>query len=516
LSTGFIILGEAAMQDSHSTLTTSCDGRLRTFTALGLGLLALVPILATPFPPSTDLPQHIAQVQLLREALATPGGRYIIQWAAPGNLIYGILSALLAVLPPIFVAQAVLALIVLAWTAAIHRLAGARARPIAAAVLASALIFNQSLYWGFINFLTGFPVFVLWFWLTTKEDRKSSWQRWLALAGTAFLLYESHALWFAAGCVWLVLAGFIKKTSRKEFLLSLTTLMPSGLAAVLWYPNLSAARAKAGFDVGAHWSPLFDRLASFLDAAFGGMRGPVETMAFLFIYFWVGVAIWQNRKHLRASSDDRLLAASVAFLTLTLAAPDKYLNTIFFSSRWLPTALIFLLLALPAPRFRRPSPKVLALCITAGFFLATTVAWFRYNVSDLRGFRSSLEQITANSRVLGLDLVRESDIIKGRPFLQLSAFAQVLKSCELNFSFAEHYSSLVAFRGRRRIGWTQGLEWYAQNVKRSDFCFFDFVLVNGDESYHKTLTGFPEISPITESGPWRLYKVNTKAGALLR
>jgi hypothetical protein len=483
------------------------DRKKRALIAAGLLALALIPILLVPFPPSTDLPQHIAQVRLFKEALANPGGPYVIQWLAPNNLIYVFLLVFWAVLPVGLIAPAALALVVFLWAAAIHGLAAGRGRSLAAAAVASLLIFNQSFYWGFLNFLMGFPVFVLWFSLATGEPRRPSWKNWLALAGTSFLLYAGHAVWFAAGGLWIVFGGVVKKNPVRTVLLQLTALLPCGVIALLWYPSLAASRATAGFDVAPHWSPVFDRLASVMDAAFGGIRGPAETVAFVFILLWAGLSVWQNRNRLRESVDRDLLAAAIFFLAIVVVAPDKFMNTIFFSSRWVPAALIFLLLALPAPSLRRPSPKTVALTVAVGFFLMTAFVWRRYGREDLAGFRDSLDRMTPSSRVLGLDLIKESEYIKGRPFLQLVAYAQVLKGCEPNFSFAEHYSGLVAYRIRRDVRWTPGLEWFGEKVRRSDFAFFDFVLVNGEEKDHKTLSKFAELAPVTGTGNWRVYRV---------
>jgi hypothetical protein len=45
----------------------------------------------------------------------------------------------------------------LLWTVAIHWLAFRRRRPAAAAVLASALFFNRTTYWGFYSFEMACP-----------------------------------------------------------------------------------------------------------------------------------------------------------------------------------------------------------------------------------------------------------------------------------------------------------------------------------------------------------------------
>jgi hypothetical protein len=481
--------------------------RERALIAALLFVLAVVPILVAPFPPSTDLPQHLAQARLFKEALANPAGPYVIQWLAPNNLIYVFLLAFWTVLPAGLIARAALILIVLLWLAAIHGLGAVRSRAPAVVTVASLLVFNQSFYWGFLNYLIGFPVFILWFVLTTKDPRRTSSKLIGALAVTSFLLYGSHALWFAAGAGWLILIALLKKAPVKTALWRFAALVPCGLIAFSWYPNLSASRAMAGFDTAPHWSPLFDRLASFLDAAFGGIRGPVETVVFVFLLLWAGLSIWQNRTRLKTHMDRDLLAAALFFLVIVIVSPDKYMNTIFFSSRWFPAAMIFLLLALPTPSFRRASPKVIALAVAAPFFLITAFVWRSFEIKDLSGFRGSLARIQASSRVLGLDLVKESAHIKGRPFLQFFAYAQVFKGGELNFSFAEHYSGLVAYKAKRDVRWTAGLEWHGEKAKRTDFVLFNFVLVNGEEKDHRILGGFPELSPLTHLGKWRLYEV---------
>ena len=488
--------------------STARSGRkTRIIVAAGLFVLAILPIVLTEFPPSTDLPQHIAQVRLFLDTLRSPGGLYVIQWLAPNNLIYSLILIFWSVLPVAYVGPAVLVLIVFLWIAAIFLLATGKGRSTEAAILASLLVFNQSFYWGFLNFMTGFPVFILWFALTTKDPGHRSWKLYAGLVGTSFLLYGSHALWLAAGGAWLVLLGLLKRIKVKEFLLRLATLIPCGMVALLWYPRLSLARAASGFDVAPHWSPLFDRLSSFVDAAFGGIRGPVEIMVFVFLYVWCGLSVWQNRKRLGGLIDKDMLAAGGFLLAIVIIAPDKFMNTIFFGSRWFPIALIFFLLSLPVPSIRRFPVKTVALTIAAAFFLITAIAWHKYGTEDLSGFREGLDRLPALSRVLGLDLFKQSEIIKGRPFLQLFAYAQVFKGCELNFSFAEHYSGLVAYKAKRKVSWTPGLEWFAVEVKRTDFAFFDYVLVNGPEADHKTLSSFRELSPMTLSGRWRLYKV---------
>ncbi len=495
------------MPGNSSTTLSAPEHRTRALVAAGIIALAVFPILFTPYPPATDLPQHLAQVRLFEQALQDPGGPYVINWAAPGNLIYVVIFAFRAVLPSAWVARAVLILLVILWIAAIHLFAAARNRPLAATIVASLLVFNQSLYWGFVNFLLGFPVFVLLFVLTVKDPKTDGWKRYALLVLTSLLLYESHALWFAVGAMWLFVITALKKPSVRRILLRFTTLVPCGVVAALWYPTLAASRAAAGFDVSPHWLLFHERLSSLPDAAFGGIRGPAETLAFIFLYSWIALSIWRYRGRLKGRMDGDLLAVPALLSIILLFAPHMYMNTIFFASRWFPTAMIFLLLALPAPYPDRTPLRLVSVGAAAGLFLATFFAWRGYRVVDLAGFQESLDRLPVSSRVLGLDFVKESDYIKGRPFLQLHAYAQVQKGCELSFSFARHYSSLVANRDHANVPWTYGLDWHPERTKRTDFSFFDYVLVNGKEDAHKALLSFDELKPVTYSGRWRLYKI---------
>jgi hypothetical protein len=470
--------------------------------------MALVPLFMTAFPPSTDLPQHIAQVRLFLETLHGPTGPYVILWYGPDNLIYLFILLFWTVLPVAWVGRAVLALIAFLWVASIFFLGTKKRRPIEAMILVSMLIFNQAFYWGFLNFLIGFPVFILWFVLTTKTLENSSWKLYLGLVATSFLLYASHALWLAAGAAWFFYISLLKRTPIKRFLAGMATIIPSCAVSLVWYPYLSEARTAAGYDVIPCWSGLFDRLSSLIDAASGEIWGFSGMATFLVLYVWMAFSIWQNRERFSRLIDRDMLAAGIFFLIIVILAPDQYMSTVFFNSRWFPVALIFFVLSLPAPVInRRAYLRSAAFVVAATSFLITTTAWKRYAVEDLSGFRESLDQLPISSRVLGLDLIKNSDTIKGRPFLQLFAYAQVFKGGTLNFSFAEHYSGLVAYRTKRDTPWTSRLEWYGERFRPEDFEWFDFVLVNASELNHKTILGFKELSPMTFSGSWRLYKV---------
>ncbi len=475
--------------------------------------LALVPLVVTSFPPASDLPQLLSQVPLLEETLKNPDGPTFVQWAAPNTLVYLVIYGFWQVLPPELVGRVVLAFILALWILAVHVLAAKRGRRPEPAIIASLLVFNQAFYWGFLSFLIGFPVFVLWFVLTAENPGKDKPVRLALMALTSYLLYSSHALWFAAAALWLVVAGVVRRLPPGRLLIRASTLVPCAVPALLWYPRLAGLRATSGFDVAAHWpASFFDRfsLTWFRDAAFGGLHGPAETLVFLLIYAWLGFSLWQNRGRLKGAVDGNLLAAGMLFVAAAVFGPEKYMNTIFFASRWLPCGTAFLLLALPPPFEKSRVAKKAPYAVAAAFCLVTAVMWSRYERTELSGLRTSLERIEPGTKILGLDLEKRSVYIKGRPFFQLFAYAQAFKGSELNFSFAEHGSGLVTYRRRREIPWTRDLEWYAELIQPTDYRHFDYVLVNGAEDIQGYFLRIPELARLTAEGRWQLYAVKER------
>ncbi|MEJ2629514.1 MAG: hypothetical protein P8078_13300, partial [bacterium] len=124
--------------------------------------LILLPFFFVTYTPSTDLPQHLSQIYLLTETIKGNTELYSINWYAPNNLIYILIAVSSLIFPPVLAGKIVLMIIVLLWGGSIFFLARKRNRPLANVFLALIFIYNLSLYWGFLNFLIGWPIFVFW------------------------------------------------------------------------------------------------------------------------------------------------------------------------------------------------------------------------------------------------------------------------------------------------------------------------------------------------------------------
>ena len=465
------------------------------------------PFVVVRIPPITDLPQQLAQIRLFVETLAHPDGPYRIQWFTPYTLSYLLLGVAWRLCQPEVAGRMAMLALAVIWTVAVHGLAARRRRPAAAAVLVSVLFFNHVVYWGFLSFAIGFPVFVWWFLVTTRPS--SLYFRWteaMQFLGVAALLYVSHALWFAAGVAWFALWSLTARVPVRTIVLRFASFAPVVIVAAVWYPQLAAA----GFVSPTMWeAPPTARLSFswLVDALFGGLRGSTEYIVCAALVAWIVVAAWQHRDNLAARIDREMLLVAALFALLALLLPDLHMNTIDFAARWAPEALILAVLALPAPLYRPALLRVAAVAFVAVFCLATALAWTRFDRLELSGLHEILASLPAERRVLGLDFVKESEIIKGRPFLQMFAYAQVVRGGQLNFSFAQFAPMLVVYKTPRRPPWTNTLEWFAERVQPSDFQYFDLVLVNGAPSVHDDFLRQPNLTADHGVGRWWLFRV---------
>ncbi len=480
--------------------------RAYVLAAAGCGLALAVPFLAVTFPPITDLPQQTAQIRLLGEALA--GAEDLrVQWLHPNKLGYLPVAAAWGVAGPLAAGRLALLVIGLLWVVAIHALARAHGRPPAAAVLATLFFFNHTTYWGFLNFLIGLPAFVLWH----LAIRRPGGGPRILLAG--LVLYYAHVLWLAAGMVWLVVSALLDRRGVREVIRRLAWLAPILAAVAVWYMFFSSS----GVDERTFWGrPPWMRLHPqwMLLSAFGGLRGSLESALAVAVLAWSVLGLWQHRARLASAGSGRLALAGALFLLAALVLPGVHRHTIFFAARWVPAAAVFLVLACPAPRWRRGLASVVPWLLLVVLTVATTTAWRGFEREDLSGLEECLAELPAGQRVLGLAMIRESPRIQGYPYYHLYAYAQVLRGGELNRSFAVEPSSLVVFRDLpKKYPWTDDLDWRPERFRQSDRDFFEYIIVHAGDEKHAFFLRDPRLEPATAARPWRLYRVRRPATA---
>ncbi|MCX7973936.1 MAG: hypothetical protein N3B16_05480 [Candidatus Aminicenantes bacterium] len=471
-------------------------------------LFISIPFLITTFPPITDLPQHMAQVRLFGEAISGQNDVYRINWLTPYSLPYILIGIGWTSFGALNSGRFTLIILATLFILFLLLLIVKRKRPLEGLAIATVFFFSHILYWGFLQFLLGWIIFLLWFYFFTYNKNQSVTKAISFSFSISALLYFTHILWLIMAAIWSVTISLIKRQFKKN-MPKFAGLIPFIFLGLIWYPSL----ASYGFKSETIWATTpFQRLsfAWLSDAALGGLRGTTEPVILLTILAYLLLALWQNRKKLSSDIDLELLYTAFLFFFIALTLPDKHTNTIRFCQRWIPPAFVFFIISLPEIRLEKNLRKVLSFSIFIFLIITTSFNWKAFEHLELSGLKDSLKEISPKTKLLGLSFTKESEFFKGRPFIQTFAYAQVLKGGELNFSFADFGPSLVIYKNKRRPPWTIGLEWFPELVKRSDFPFFDYVLVNGDDKIHQIFQAETSLYPLTNQGRWRLYKVKNK------
>jgi hypothetical protein len=488
--------------------------RSTTETALIVGttLVAIsFPFLLVKFVPAIDLPQQLAQVRLFLETLGgAHRGTLVIRWL-PNTLVYLVILVAWELFAPILAGKIAMLALALAWSGSSFALARGRGRPVEGAAIAALLVFNLNFYWGLMNFLIGWPCFVAWLILILKgEGEVPAARDLLLLSGCAVLLFLAHALWFLAGAGILLVFDLKGRVPVRVAARHLIAIAPIIIFSAFWFPQRSAVLAASGVDMRAFWGPCWPwkrhALLFLSDTLFGEIRGPATIIGAAGIIIWIAASVATQARSLATAVDRKLALTGALFLAFALVAPCSYAESAFFGARWVPVAATLLVLALPAPKMPRVLILSFPLLLVICFGFVTGRAWMTFDRQDLSGLREALRALPEQPRVLGLDFIKQSVVLKDRPFLQIFAYAQALHGGEVNFSFAETQGQIVGYSKPRRITWTRELQWYPELVSFDDFQKFDFALVNASEAQHRALQYEGVVTPLTSTGRWRAYR----------
>lgn len=177
-----------------------------------LGVLLLLPVLATPLPPLVDYPAHIARIHILKtyEASEHLQRFYLVDWAWQPNLAFDIVARfLLPGLDGVQSGRVFLGLAVLLNLAGVllaHRALHGQLSLFP--LLAALFVYNRILLGGLVNYLFALGLAFVFFaaWL---QARRQPWPRpFLVLAGSAaaLILYLGHLTAF--GVFALLVGGY--------------------------------------------------------------------------------------------------------------------------------------------------------------------------------------------------------------------------------------------------------------------------------------------------------------------
>ena len=467
-----------------------------------LGILGVMSVLLFHWkvPPITDLLPHLNQVQAFWWAPKRADGLYQINWFAPNTFYYYILLLLCLVMPLLVAGKALWLGILALQMGGLLRLGRKLEAPYPLLLLALVLSFNLNFYWGFGNFLIAWSLFL---WYVQMEDLSIYLKSFLTI-----LIVWSHVFFILPLAVWQSLQWRRKKGTQRN---------PSewiSLAAVtVWFAIWMALDfgPKSSGTIAYNYS-LADRLSLvWLRASVqGSLQGwPEMVMAIVLVGVLVLPPLMEEATF-KSQFQRRIYLVGAALLLVGLVSPDKGMNTVRASQRWIPLAFQAMVLATPRPtrlwwqRLYQLAVSTVAVC----FLVATVLAWSRFQSEDASGLQEATADIPTNSRVLTLDFIGFGSIFLTRAVMHAGDLAQVEKGAIPNSTFADNPAAFVRFARKR--AYTQLLEWYPNQLRLSDLEQSDVALIGGpwkvqDEASH--LGNLHPFRPINDGKYWHAYQI---------
>lgn len=469
-----------------------------------------IPIFSVDYLPCTDLPQHLVQTKVFFETFYEGSSVYNIDFWGVNTLIYYPMFVLWHFLSPLMVGKITVFAIFAAGAAAIFFMAEQRNRPVENAVLASILLFNSSFYWGFLPFMSGWPVFAIFWVVSNQNERNFKWQTKLFLL--SFLLLFTHSLWLAAAVGRLIILAATEEKNRnmKAIRQIFLPLIPVCFYAGIWFNSYTKTKVTDGYPPDANY------LFSFLEKFHPVFLAKTSNMSLNDVSIYLVLAALScyliisffNRKNAGSWKIDRqLFSTSILGFAFCLVAPEYFLDTVFFSQRWLPYALILILLsAPPIGRLKKVMVPLSLICFVT-ISLYQTLIWREFEKNELSGLQKSIELLPENQKIGWVDLRKSSDYILFRPFYQLSAYSEVFKDSHTSYSFFCHANGIVRFKDQKinRILKDHPHNFDAQALSSDEFAYH---LVNAKDSKHHEIGKIFPITDLTKEGCWRLYRSN--------
>jgi hypothetical protein len=398
-------------------------GRDQTAVALVLiaSLLATIPVWIPAFPPMTDLPQHAAQVALLR-AIQSPdfpfASLFQINWFTPYWFGHLLIYALVPLAGMVGALKLVIAgsLVGLSWAATVlMKETGTDRRW---ALLTIPGMYGFSYQWGFLSFIVAAPLGVYVVALAFRQARDPRPRRAAALALLSLVLFFSHALaWAFFGAI----AGLILLSSATTLAMAVRLVAPLMVVfplVLLWVPRMLA------HPVGAKpmdWMFGWYRLPGTITWMFGYPSSAFAVLAALVIAA-LPLAAGGTFRRSRAWIPLVVCVAALAF------APYEVLGTSFVFPRFAWFLLPFYFIAFDAPR-RRDWPRWTwpACLIVAVSWIGVVTMQVRHYQKESATFGSVLAAMAPGQRAVWFAFEPYSSFADAPPYLHFGSWYTALK-----------------------------------------------------------------------------------------
>jgi hypothetical protein len=439
----------------------------RSFALVALvSVLATIPVWIPDFPPMTDLPQHAAQIAMLREmGQETFPYRHLfeINWFTPYLFGYLLVYALTGLVGIVAACKVVVSLAIAGIPIATAALILETDGDPQWALLAVPAMYGFDYQWGFLNFLVAVPLGLLFLALVFRVTTAPSRRGWIGIAVAINALFFCHAMIALACGAAAAVIVMLRAGSGRSRLLHLSSLASVIPVMVVWGSLTSGhpdAQQPIGWDLGwlrttddyyswhASWAQDgfgWGRLAGILPRVLGGRPSAA-------VYGFGALLIllpFLFRAKLRR--DASCWAPLAVCAVILFFAPSSTFGAYYIAERF----AIFVLPLYALVIEGRTMPKVPA---TFGM-VAMVAVWMTAVVSrttvyerEADGFTQVLAQMAPGERVMSFPFERDSAAAITPLFLHYPAWYAAVDGGIVDPSLAVHHVELVRYTSDAEIG----------------------------------------------------------------
>jgi hypothetical protein len=415
-------------------------------------VLATIPVWIASYPPMVDLPQHAAQVAMLRN-LHDPsfsfGGLFQINWFTPYLFGYMAIYALTPLLGIVAACKLVISAALAGLPVSTSLLMKETGADRKWALLTIPAMYGFAYGWGFLNFLVAAPVGLIFLAFVMRHVRKPNWVTSVWLAIFAVLLFFCHAL--ICGFFGLIACAFILAEAgaiRKAFvaMMPMASVLPF---VMIWYLRTKShpsAQAPIVWDLGWVHSVYPTSLGGRASGFFRRMLGLRANR----ICITVGASFFAIPL-LAGARPAKRLAVWIPFavcLIVLLFLPTTVMGTSFVYERFTVFALPFFLLGMIPAKTGHPAWRRVAVFLIIVWVAIIAARTVRYD-SEARDFNQILSKMDSNQRAMSLIFNQGTDPSPFPIFLHFPAWYSGTKGGVVDFSFAQFYPELVVYKPSR-------------------------------------------------------------------
>jgi hypothetical protein len=472
--------------------------------------LSLVPLWIGRYLPLIDLPQHAAQIGLLREIWSgneAIGALFRVNWFTPYLLGYLLLYALALLMPITLATQLVVSLAVVAIPLLTGRLLGAAGADERWKWLAIPCSFGFAFYWGFLSFIVAAPFALLFLIRTIGFVKQPSLRRAVSMAGFAVFLFFCHVI--VLGFASLVALGYVVGVHYRNLkalvLHALPYTAPLPLIGI-WLAVTYDSETRVQNDP-VTFGPLGYRLLNLLtqpagreDLAGGSALVVLVVTAAVLLLPWLSGARFSRRP-------ERWLPFALGLLVF-LVAPHYVLSTAYFYQRLGLFLVPLWLMAWDAPQRGRLVER-LAMPVVV-LWVVTSIGRFAAFARETESFTALMNEMEPGRRVAAMVYDHGTPLFRLPVYLHFPAWYQAARGGIVDFNFADFYSSMARYRSDAGPRINENLSWYP-DAFRWDVdggTSYDYFVVksNVDVSAAIFKDRLSSVELIARSGWWWLYR----------